>query len=231
MKKILFIILFWSWSIVINILFIPSLVLPRKVVVFGQKTWAVGIMYLLRKILNLTYAIEGKELLPVKPYIIAIKHQSMWDTIILHLIDKDPAIVMKKELLKIPIYGWYCKKSKMIPIDRSAGLKSLKFMLKESKKALKENRNIIIFPQGTRVPPREKSAYLPGTYLLYNKLNITVIPCALNSGLFWPSNNWPATGGNIKIRFLNPIHPGLDKDHFGKELKESIERESDLLID
>jgi len=231
MIKVVFIILFWFWSIVINILFIPSLILPRKVVVFGQKLWALGIIYILKKILNLSYVIEGIELLPPKPYIIAIKHQSMWDTIILHLIDKDPAIVMKKELLNIPVYGWYCKKSKMIPIDRRAGMKSLKFMLKEGKKAIQDKRNIIIFPQGTRVLPKEKAPYLPGTYLLYNKLGLTVVPCALNSGLFWPSKNWPNSPGIIKLRFLDPIQPGLKKEDFGKKLEESIEIESNLLIE
>ena len=229
MKKVLFIILFWSWSILINILFLPSLILPRKVVVFGQKIWALGIVIILKRILKLTYVIDGAEWLPKKPYIIAIKHQSIWDTIILHLIDKDPAIVMKKELLKIPIYGWYCKKSKMIPIDRSAGLKSLKYMLQEGKKAINANRNIIIFPQGTRVALKAKAPYLPGTYLLYNQLGITVIPCALNSGLFWPSKGWPSSHGIIRMRFLKPIKPGLEKKHFSKELENSIETECNQL--
>ena len=231
MKKYFFIILFWLWSISINVLFIPSLILPRKIIVIGQKLWALGIVILLKQTLNITYLIEGKKHLPKKPYIIAIKHQSMWDTIILHLIDKDPAIVMKKELLNIPIYGWYCRKSKMIPIDRSAGLKALKFMLAESNNALKKNRNIIIFPQGTRVLPKQKSPYLPGTYLLYSKLGVTVIPCALNSGLFWPSKGWPKNPGEIKVKYLEPIPPGLSKEEFQDKLQNSIEKSSSLLIE
>ncbi len=230
MNKFFFIALFWFWSILINILFIPSLILPRKIIVIGQKLWALGVMVILKQTLNITYTVEGKKNLPKKPYIIAFKHQSMWDTIILHLIDKDPAIVMKKELLNIPIYGWYCRKSKMIPIDRSSGLKALKVMLAESKNASKTNRNIMIFPQGTRVLPEETAAYLPGTYLLYNKLELTVVPCALNSGLFWPSKGWPKTKGKIKIKYLEPIKPGLKKEEFQKKLENSIETSIKSLI-
>ena len=230
MKKKIFIVLFWLWSVLINILFLPALFMPRQLVVIGQTIWAIGINFLLKYILNITYEIEGSENLPPKPYILAIKHQSIWDTIILHIIENDPAIVMKKELLAIPIYGWYCKKSGMIPIDRSSGIKALKFMLKKSLNAVKENRNIIIFPQGTRIPPGEIAPYLPGVYVLYNKLNLTVVPCTLNSGLIWPSKGWPKTSGIITLKYLNPIKTGLKKNEFLDTLKINIEESSKELL-
>ncbi|MDC0074526.1 1-acyl-sn-glycerol-3-phosphate acyltransferase [Alphaproteobacteria bacterium] len=228
-KSFLFIICFFLWSIIINILFIPSLILPRNVIVFGQRFWALGSLAILKIATGVCYEVKGKSNIPDEAHIVALKHQSMWDTIVLHIILNDPAIVMKKELLKIPIYGWYCIKSKMIPIDRSSGPKSLKMLLKLSQQASKEKRPIAIFPQGTRISPGAKASYLPGVAALYKNLHIPVVPVALNSGLFWPKNKFIVKKGIITFEFLEIIEPGLDKKKFIKILEKKIEESSNKL--
>ena len=228
-KSTIFHICFWTWSVNMNLLFLPALIMPRKAVVFGQKIWALGVMWLLKFIVKLNFQIITKENFPKPPFVLAIKHQSIWDTIILHMIIKDPAIVMKDDLLKIPIYGWYCKKSGMIPIDRKSGSSALKKIIKNCKKAKDEGRSIAIFPQGTRVLPNEQAPYLPGITAIYKYLNIPVLPVALNSGLFWPLNRYKKYEGTITVSVLNSIQPGLSKKNFKDTLESSIEEESKKL--
>ena len=230
LQSISFAIAFWAWSIIANIVFLPTLVMPRPAVVLGQRVWAHGVTTALKLFAQLDVEVRGKINSPKGPHIIAAKHQSAWDTIIFHVLAQDPAIVMKQELLKIPIYGWYCKKSKMIPIDRSTGLSSLKRMIASCKAAAKANRPIVIFPQGTRVAPGVDQPYLSGVTALYKYLNLPVVPVALNSGLFWPNRGITCKRGTIVIEFLEPIGPGLSHKTFAVELRQRIEDGTEKLV-
>jgi 1-acyl-sn-glycerol-3-phosphate acyltransferase len=141
----------------------------------------------------------------------------------------DPAIVLKKELLRIPIWGWYLQRSGMIPIDRGGAAKALAGMMAAAHKAVAENRKIVIFPQGTRTAPGEQRPYKSGVAALYQELNLPVVPMALNSGLLWPKNSFMKKPGVITIEFLPPIAPGLARSEFMTRLKDALESAADQL--
>lgn len=222
-RALLFNIWFWLWSAVMNVMFLPALLLPRQAVMFGQRIWAVGLNAGLRVLVGLRWTVRGRENLLPGPVIIACKHQSMWDTIIWHIEVADPAVVMKKELLKIPVYGWYCRHTKQIPIDRAAGASALKQMLVHARAARDAGRHLIIFPQGTRTAPGADAPYLPGVAALYRDLGLPVVPVALNSGRFWGRNAFMKRPGTIVMEYLEPIPPGLSRKEFMDRLKDAIE--------
>jgi 1-acyl-sn-glycerol-3-phosphate acyltransferase len=134
-------------------------------------------------------------------------------------------------LLEIPLWGRYLARSGMIPIDRKAGVKALAEMKEAAHKAADQGRKIVIFPQGTRVPPGEDRPYKSGIALLYQELNLPVIPMAVNSGLCWPKNSFRKYPGEITIEFLPPIPPGLPRDAFMPRLKNELETASNRLIE
>ncbi len=230
LRSILFQVSFWIWSAAINLAWIPSLAMSPLATVRGQTYWAIGVMWLLRVICGIRYEIRGRENIPDGPVLIAAKHQSAWDTIIWHIIAHDPAIVMKAELLKIPVYGWYCRHSRMIPIDRDTGSKAIRVMVDAAKAAAAAERPIVIFPQGTRVAPGAQAPYLPGVAALYRQLGIPVVPVALNSGVFWPRRSMRRKPGTIVLEYLPAIEPGLNRKDFMARLEEVTDRESDRLV-
>ncbi|WP_416897585.1 MAG: lysophospholipid acyltransferase family protein [Minwuia sp.] len=228
-RTLLFNIWFWLWSAVMNVAFLPALLLPRRVVMAGQRVWAMGLNWGLRHLVGLRWTVRGRGNLLPGPVIIACKHQSMWDTIIWHIEVDDPAIVMKKELLRIPVYGWYCRHTKQIPIDRAGKTAALKDMLVHARAARDASRHLIIFPQGTRMAPGEKRAYLPGVAALYRDLGLPVVPVALNSGLFWGRNAFTKKPGEIVLEYLEPIPAGLPRKEFMSRLEDAIESATDAL--
>ena len=230
LRALLFQFAFWVWSAAINLAWIPSLTMSPLATVRGQTYWAIGVMWLLRVICGIRYEIRGRENIPAGPVLIAAKHQSAWDTIVWHIIAHDPAIVMKAELLKIPVYGWYCRHSRMIPIDRDTGSKAIRVMVDAAKAAAAAERPIVIFPQGTRVAPGVQAPYLPGVAALYRQLGIPVVPVALNSGVFWPRRSIRRKPGTIVLEYLPAIEPGLDRKAFMARLEEVTERESARLV-
>jgi len=222
----LFNLLFYLWSVVMVLTFAPALLLPYQVTVWGQRQWARGVNFLMRWSAGIHVEIRGLEHRPKGGAIVASKHQSAWDTLIWHDIVDDPAIVMKKELLAIPIYGWMCRKTRMIAVDRKAGSIALRAMLENARVAADQGRPIIIFPQGTRTAPgatTDEMPYQPGISALYRGLNVPVVPVALNSGLFWPRRQLLRLSGTIILEFLEPIPAGLPRKEFEALLKERIE--------
>ncbi|HEX9569826.1 MAG TPA: lysophospholipid acyltransferase family protein, partial [Rhodospirillales bacterium] len=180
----------------------------------------------LERLAGIGYEVRGRERLPEPPCILAVKHQSAWDTLIWHLIADDPAIVMKRELLALPIYGAYCRKTEMIAVDRKAGASAMRAMLEAARAAAAAGRPIVIFPQGTRTAPGTPTAaapYLPGVSALYRGLGLPVVPVALNSGLFWPRRSFLRRPGRIVLEYLEPIPPGLPRAAFMAELEGRIE--------
>ncbi len=213
-----------------NLAFLPMLAFDRIWIVRGQTIWTNGIILLLRAICDLRVEIRGKEHLPKGAVLVACKHQSAFETMIFHRITRDPAVIMKKELLNIPIYGWYCRKTKMITVDRKGHAAALKSMLTQAQAALDDERPIIIFPEGTRSPLDQDLPFQPGVAALYSKLKQPVVPVALNTGLFWPRKSFLCRPGVMVIEFLPAIEPGLDRKVFMAELKSRIEAKTTELV-
>jgi 1-acyl-sn-glycerol-3-phosphate acyltransferase len=224
LRSLLFQIAFLSWSTLVALYGLIPLGLGRRAhIVSIGAVWSDGINWLLRVICDIQVRIEGQEHIPAGPAMIAAKHQSLWDTAIVLRLFRAPAIVMKQELLNIPIYGSLCLAQGMIAVDRDGGAKALKQMLKDARAAVAADRKILIFPQGTRTLPGEHVTYQPGVAALYRDLKIPVVPVALNSGFFWPKRGFLRRPGTIVLRFLPAIPAGLDRDTFMKELETRIE--------
>jgi 1-acyl-sn-glycerol-3-phosphate acyltransferase len=214
-----------------NLAFLPMLAFDKIWIVRGQTIWTNGIIFLLRTICGLRLEMRGEENLPKGAAVIACKHQSAFETMIFHRITRDPAVILKKELLNIPVYGWYCRKTKMIAVDRKGQAAALKSMLVQAQAALDDNRPIIIFPEGTRSPIDSDLPFQPGIAALYSKLRQPVTPVALNTGLFWPRKSFLCRPGKMVIEFLPPIESGLDRKIFMTELKSRIETKTKELVD
>lgn len=181
---------------------------------------------MLKKLCKIDFKVTGLENVPNQPCIIACKHQSMWETIVMHLIFHHPVYAYKKELLKIPFYGWYIKRMSTIKVDRKGGVSALKDLIRQTKLYLSQGQNIIIFPQGTRVPVGSSAIQYPyqsGIAALYLNCNSIIVPAKLNSGIFWPKNSIIKKPGTITLEFCKPIESGLNKQEFMKKLEESIE--------
>ena len=161
--------------------------------------------------------------------IYAVKHQSAWETIILSWLLSAPAFVLKRELLRLPIIGWFFLKTGCIPVDRSAGMKALRDMRLAGKTLAAKGRSMLIFPQGTRIAPGVDHPYEIGVFTLYEATGLPVVPVALNSGHVWPRNSWMKYAGLVTVEFLDPIDPGLDRKSFMATLKQRIEDRMEIL--
>ncbi|MFW0776722.1 MAG: lysophospholipid acyltransferase family protein [Rickettsiales bacterium] len=231
LRSFLFNIAFIVWALVSSILFIPLFVISSKTAMIAGPIWAHVAMLLARIILGLRYEVRGREHIPDKPVIYASKHQSAWDTIIFLILFSNPAYVLKRELLRLPGWGWYLWRMKMIAIDRSAGASSIKKMIQQSKAALADDRPIVIYPEGTRTAPGAEPHYHPGITALYSMLKTPVVPVALNSGYFWGKNAFRKRSGKVIIEFLPAIDPGLNKETFSSTLQNTIETASQALLE
>ena len=230
LRSFLFNLAFYVWTAAMCILYLPALALPRRVLVDGQAHWARGVNLLMRWLARIRVEIRGCENLPKGAVIVASKHQSAWDTMIWHVILADPAVVMKQELMWIPIYGWISRKTRMIPVDRKGGGRALRAMLRAARAARDAGRQITIFPEATRSAPDRTNPYHPGVAALYQNLALPVVPAAVNSGLFWPRRSFLRRPGTIVLEFLAPIAPGLDRRPFIAELEQRIETATRRLV-
>jgi 1-acyl-sn-glycerol-3-phosphate acyltransferase len=230
LRSIAFTIAFPLWTGLCCIALAFGPLLPRRGALRMALLWVRSVAWVERTVLGLDYRVIGRENLPAQgAFIVAAKHQSTFETMKLHLLLNDPAIVLKKELLNIPIWGPYLKSTGMIPIDRGAGRKAVGPMLEASEKAKAEDRPIVIFPQGTRIPVGTKRAYKAGVVALYQQLCLPIVPLALNSGLFWPRTG-RKHGGTVTFSFLPPIMPGLEPEAALALLEQRLEAETDRLV-
>lgn len=195
----------------------------------GLRAHAQTTLWLMKVIVGTKLDVRGKEHLPEGPYLIAAKHQSAWDTIALTLLFPDPALVMKAELLKIPVYGWFCSKFGMIPIERQTGPSALRKMLKAARTRAAEGRQILVFPEGTRRAPGEAPDYKPGILLLYDALELPCVPVALNSGLFWPRGCTLRRAGTIVVEIQPAIPANLPRAVFKSRLIDAIKSSTNQL--
>ncbi len=230
-RNSLFSILFFTGIIFISLIFLPAFFLPRKIVLIGGKLMGYWTGFCLRLVLSVKISIKGEEnIINNKKFFIAASHQSMFETFYLQTIFNSPVFILKKELLIIPIFGWYLKKIGSISIKRNKITKdNLGFFNDISQIINKSNRPLIIFPQGTRVPPSERPSFKKGASRIYEELNITCQPIAINSGYVWPKKGSKNSNKTITISILKPIPAGLSKENFIQVLEKNIYSELDLL--
>ena len=228
-KSLVFNIFLYVGIILIFILAIPTLILPAKFTLYCGKFLAYYIILILRLFLNTKVIFHGlKNLKKVDKFFIASAHQSMFETFVLQAPLNFPVFILKKELLKIPLFGWYLKKIGSIEIIRGTTTKeNLNFFDRIKNTIQKHNRPLLIFPQGTRVKFNDRSPFKKGVSRIYDSLNLPCIPVALNSGKIWPKNGFIKYPGDIHISFLEPIEPGLEKTTFLKILENKIYSETE----
>ena len=230
-KNTIFSFFFFTGIIAISLIFLPALFLPQKIIFYGGKVMGHWTGFCLKFFLTTKIVIKGKEnIIQNKKFFIAASHQSMFETFYLQTIFKSPVFILKKELLLIPIFGWYLRKIGSISINRDKITKdNLNFFEKISKIIDSSKRPLIIFPQGTRVLPDERPPFKKGASRIYEKLNIVCQPVAINSGYVWPKKGLKQSKKTITISILKPITNGLSKEDFIKTLENNIYSELNLL--
>ncbi len=220
---------FIGWTAIAVTMMIVLLPFPRMGMQWAVKLWAKTQHWALKVLVGLDFEVRGRENIPAGAAIFASKHQSAWDTIVFYLLFADPAYVLKKELVRIPVWGWMARKCEAISVDREGGATALKALVKDARARLKQGRQVIIFPEGTRTRPGSKLPYQPGVAALYNQCQAPMVPVALNSGLFWGRRSYRKLAGRIVIEFLAPIPPGLRRREFMERLEAVIEGAADRL--
>lgn len=232
LRSILFQLAFYLATTLYLLAFLPLLpFLSRKTLWrVGVMSWAATTAWLLRVIVGTRAEFRGLENIPPGPLLIAAKHQSAWETIALLPLFSDPAFVLKRELMTIPVFGWFAARARMIPVDRKGGSAALKAMARRAREDMAEGRQILIFPEGTRRPAGAEPDYKFGVAFLYAGLGVPCLPVALNSGLYWPRRSLQRRPGTILVEVLPPIPPGLDRATFVARLEREIETASDRLL-
>ena len=230
-KNFLFSIFFFVGIGFISIIFIPAFFLPQKIVLFGGKLMGYWASFCLKFFLSTKLIVKGREnIINDKEFFIAASHQSMFETFFLQTIFNSPVFILKKELLMIPVFGWYLKKIGSISITRNRITKdNLGFLDNIYNLIINSKRPLIIFPQGTRVLPNERPIFKKGASRIYEELKINCQPVAINSGLVWPKKGQKNSHKKITISILEPIAPGLSKEEFVKILEKNIYTELNFL--
>jgi 1-acyl-sn-glycerol-3-phosphate acyltransferase len=214
---------FFLLTAALGVLGLPLLLAPRPVVMRFGRFWASLVLALLKATVGLDCELRGLDKLPPGACIIAMKHQSAWDTLILPVVLGDPAVVLKRELLWVPFYGWYAARAGSIAIDRGGRATALRRMVRAAQRVVAAGRKVVIFPEGTRTAPGRHLPYQPGVAALYQTLAVPLVPAAVNSGLFWGRRSFVKRSGRITLEFLDPIAPGLPRRQLMPELERRIE--------
>ncbi|HFC04813.1 MAG TPA: 1-acyl-sn-glycerol-3-phosphate acyltransferase [Rhizobiales bacterium] len=228
-------------SLVFNLVFYLNLILflvcgfmffftPRKWSIRALQTWARVSVWWMKVIVGTTYEVRGLENIPQGGCLLVGKHQSFWETFALLPLVDDPAIVLKRELTYIPVFGWFALKFQMIAVDRGAAASALRNLVKAAKKAVGHGRQVIIFPEGTRKAPDAEPDYKPGAAALYLNLKVVAVPFGLNSGLYWPRRKFMRYPGTILIEFGAPIPAGLKRKEFSPVAQTAIEEITARLV-
>ena len=229
-RSVLFNILFYLNLLIYLIAAIPTYFLPYRVLVAVAKSWGRSNLRLLRLVCGIDVAWIGLEKIPRGPLIVAAKHQSSWETFALLTLFDDPTFIVKRELMWIPLFGWYIWKARMIPVDRGARTQALVAMTERARVQLEGNRQLVIFPEGTRRAPGAEPAYKFGVAHLYAETGAPCLPVALNSGLVWPRRKFLRHPGTVRVEILDPIPPGLERAQFFERLKQDIEGATARLV-
>jgi 1-acyl-sn-glycerol-3-phosphate acyltransferase len=230
LRSVLFLVAFYVNFLVQALVFSPVLLLPERYFWPIGRFWVRSSLWLHRTITGIRDEIRGRENIPAGGFIVASKHQSAWETLRLVELFPRPSFILKRSLLWVPLFGWYMRKARMIPVDRGGGSAAMEAMTAHARRAIAEGRQIIIFPEGTRRPPLAPPQYRHGVTRLYRDLDVKCLPVALNSGLFWPRRSLVHRRGTIVLACLPPIPPGREQADFAKELQAEIEGATEALI-
>lgn len=209
---------------------LPTLVLPRWGILGIARAWGRTSLWLLKIVCGIEVEFRGLEKIPPGALLVASKHQSLWETFALLLLFPDPAFIAKRELMWIPLFGWYIWRAEMIWVDRGARAQALAAIAQRAREEFARGRQLIIFPEGTRRAPGAEPAYKYGVVHLYAEAGVPCLPIALNSGLFWPRRSYRRIPGTIRVEILDPILPGLAKDVFADRLRNDIESATARLV-
>lgn len=229
-RSLVFNLAFYSFLVLLMIFALPIFLLPWKWVWWVPTTWAKASLWMLRVLAGIRFELRGIENKPEGGTLIASKHQSLWETFVLLFIAERPAYLAKRQLFLIPFFGWYLSRFRQISIDRSRGSSALKSLIPQARAAVKDGRDVIIFPEGTRRAPGAPPSYKYGVTALYRSLKAPVVPIALNAGVFWPRRTFLRYPGTIVMEILPPIEPGLSDEEFKATLIDRIETASDRLL-
>ncbi len=226
-RNTIFLLVFYFGLILLLILFIPSLVLPQNIVILGGKFLGYWTKFCLKYIMATKIEVKGIEnIVNNQKYFVVCTHQSIFETFFLQTIFENPVFILKKELVRIPLFGWYLKKMGSISIDRNKISKeNLKFSDEVSKVIKNTNKTLVIFPQGTRKNFDDRSTFKKGFARIYNDLKIACLPVAVNSGRVWPKNSRLTSNQNITVSILNIIPPGKEQNKFAFEVEQLIYNE------
>lgn len=230
-RSVLFLVLALLWTVLTMLLYLPLLLLPRRAIQKAAAFWSQGVMVLARVCCGLRWRAVGREHLSEGAAVIACKHQSAWETLAFHVLLDDPVFVLKRELLWVPLIGWYLRKAGCIAIDRAAGFRAIKLMLPAVDRALARGSQVIVFPEGTRIPVGQRRPYHPGIAAIYARARAPVLPAALNSGLFWGRRRLLKRPGVITLQLLAPMRPGMERKAFMRELETRIEETTAYLCE
>ncbi len=199
----------------------PALFASRRAARRAGAIWGHVTILLLRALAGIRHEVRGP--LPPPGSIVAAKHQSAWETLVLAALLPNPVYVVKQELLSIPGVGWYFRRAGQIAVDREGGASALRRMVQEAKEALDDGAQVVVFPEGTRIAPGERRPYHPGIAALYRETGAVVVPVALNSGRHWSRRGFRMRPGAIRLEFLEPIRPGMNRRAFMACLEQRIE--------
>jgi len=229
-RSIVFNVLFYLNTALWLIIALPTFFMPYRAILAVATAWGRANLVLLRVVVGIDYEIRGREKLPKGPIIVAPKHQSAWETFSLLQLFDNPVFIVKRELQWIPIFGWLMIKGRMVPVNRGARSQALAAMIERARIELARNRQLVIFPEGTRRPAGAEPRYKIGVAHLYAAIGVPCVPIALNSGLFWPRRSIRLRPGTVLVEILDPIQPGLDKDEFFERLQHDLETATARLL-
>ena len=220
LRSLLFALFFYPWTVIAVLLSFPASLFGTKAVRACAHGWARGHRWCARYLLGVRTRIEGS--VPDGAMLVAVKHQSMYETLEMMLVLREPAVVLKHELTRIPLWGWVVQRYGAIPIDRAGGAPALRRMMRSAQAAIAEGRPILIFPEGTRVAPGERPPLQSGFAGLYRALKLPVVPIALNSGRVWPKNSFVKRPGIVTMRIGAPLEPGLPRAEIERAVHSAI---------
>jgi 1-acyl-sn-glycerol-3-phosphate acyltransferase len=229
-RSLLFVVLFYAWSVFWVLLIFPLMFGPRIWMVRSWKIWSQVIMWLLRVVCDIRVELRGRQYMPTGRALIAPKHQCMFDVFAQFAWLPDSCFITKQELMWIPFFGWYATKGRMIAVDRSGHATALRKMMADARDRFAHGRQLVIFPEGTRSEPGAPGDYKPGIAGLYRDLDVTVYPVATNAGVHWPAHGYLRKPGTIVYEYLEPIPPGLKRAEFMRLLEDRIETASTALL-
>jgi 1-acyl-sn-glycerol-3-phosphate acyltransferase len=231
LRSLIYNVLFYALLVFWLLVAVPTFLMPRQAILAIAKAWARSSIWLLRVVCGTRVEYRGLEKISNGPLIVASKHQSMWETFALLQFFEQPLFILKRELMWIPFFGWYLKKSGMIGIDRGAGGRALLAMTRRAGNAVRHGRQLIIFPEGTRRPVDAPPDYKSGIAQIYVDCGVNCLPVALNSGLFWPRRTFMRYPGTLVVEFLDPLPQGLGRREFIARVSTVIEEATNRLVE